>query len=348
MSYVASYDNCLYAQHHALQLWQSAQRFDMDMAGLRRASKLCADDFLDKEGLISPEQYLNLLQHMARSLNSSDTSFILGQHMLPGHYGYASQALLHAQNLRQALHILVQFQSSLCPLLTPRLKEENGQMILYWMDQWGAPAMLPFLVEMHMTAVTAMCRWLSEKRLPWRYCFNRSRSRNRASHIEQHQVHLGRDLRFDCYLDAMIIPSEYLDLTWPRGNEVSAQLAVQQATRELMSESRKIPQAQSIIPQLYDYLALNLRCAPSLENAAHYFECSSATFKRHLARHGTHFQAELDQVRTHMALYLFHFQGMDNEAVASYLGFHDATNFRRSFKRWTGLTPSALRFALDR
>jgi AraC-like DNA-binding protein len=36
----------------------------------------------------------------------------------------------------------------------------------------------------------------------------------------------------------------------------------------------------------------------------------------------------------------------DNEAAAAYLGFHDATNFRRSFKRWTGQTPSLLRSGL--
>ena len=324
--------------------WQSAQRFEVDLDGARKASKLCADDFSQPERKISPEQYLALLQYLAQYLarhsQSKDISFALGQHMLPGHYGSASQALLHAKNLRQALQILVQFQSSLCPLLTPRAKEENGQVILYWMDQWGAPGLLPFLVEMHMTAVTAMCRWLSEQRLPWRYCFNRSR----AAHIEQHQVHLGHDLRFDCYLDAMIIPSDYLDIPWPRANAVSAEQAIAQANAELAQQAP----VQSIIPQLYDYLAANLRCTPSLEKAAHHFDCSIATFKRHLARHGTHFQAELDQVRTHMALYLFHFQSMDNEGVAAYLGFHDATNFRRSFKRWTGQTPSLLRLALKR
>lgn len=339
MSYFSISEPCLFAQHHAMLAWQSAQRFEVDLEGARKASKLSVHDFERSDRKISPEQYLKMLQYLARQSHSSDTSFILGQHMLPGHYGSASQALLYAKNLRQALQILVQFQTVLCPLMTPRVKEENGQVILYWMDHWGAPEMLPFLVEMHMTAVTAMCRWLSEQRLPWRYCFNRSRAR----HVEQHQVHLGRDLRFDCYLDAMIIPAEFLDTPWPRANTVSAELAIAQATSTALHE----PPAQSIIPQLYDYLARNLRCEPSLEKAAHHFDCSIATFKRHLARHGTHFQAELDQVRTHMALYLFHFQAMDNEGVAAYLGFHDATNFRRSFKRWTGQTPSLLRLALE-
>jgi AraC-like DNA-binding protein len=48
-------------------------------------------------------------------------------------------------------------------------------------------------------------------------------------------------------------------------------------------------------------------------------------------------------VRSHAALHLFLTQQIDNEAVAQHLGFHDANNFRRSFKRWTGLTPSLIR-----
>ena len=36
-------------------------------------------------------------------------------------------------------------------------------------------------------------------------------------------------------------------------------------------------------------------------------------------------------------------RGYSNDEVASYLRFNDTTNFRRSFKRWTGLAPSSLR-----
>ena len=41
--------------------------------------------------------------------------------------------------------------------------------------------------------------------------------------------------------------------------------------------------------------------------------------------------------------YLYRVKGYSNEEVAAYLQFNDSTNFRRSFKRWTGLSPSALR-----
>ena len=48
-------------------------------------------------------------------------------------------------------------------------------------------------------------------------------------------------------------------------------------------------------------------------------------------------------VKVQVALYLYQVKGYSNDQVASHLHFHDATNFRRSFKRWTGVPPSALR-----
>ena len=104
--------------------------------------------------------------------------------------------------------------------------------------------------------------------------------------------------------------------------------------------------APSLLDALYDYLLEHVRLAPTLEGAAQAFAISPATLKRHLALFGTHFQAELDQLRAHVALDLFHNRGYGNEQVAGYLGFHDANNFRRSFKRWTGLTPRSLRASL--
>ena len=43
-----------------------------------------------------------------------------------------------------------------------------------------------------------------------------------------------------------------------------------------------------------------------------------------------------------VALYLLGPRGEANEAVAAALGFFDSAGFRRFFKRWTGLLPSAV------
>ncbi|HEY0586021.1 MAG TPA: AraC family transcriptional regulator ligand-binding domain-containing protein [Pseudoduganella sp.] len=284
--------------------------------------------------LVSPQQCLQLLANTLRELASPDTSFMLGQHLLPGADPALSTALRRASSLQDALAILCQWPSGLLPLLRPRLHLADGQLVLYWTDSHGAPGLRAALVEMHMTAVVSLARWLGGRRLPWRFCFNRARPR----HFEQHEVHLGGELRFDCQLDAMLLDAGALTPAWPAGDAAACAAALTAASQA--------GHAPSLADALYDYLLAEVRCSPTLEGASAAFGVSPATLKRHLARYGTHFVAELDQVRTHVAMYLFQSRQADNEKVAQYLGFHDAANFRRSFKRWTGLTPALLRASL--
>ncbi|MEW6024103.1 MAG: AraC family transcriptional regulator ligand-binding domain-containing protein [Pseudomonadota bacterium] len=324
-------------QQPALALEYGRSREAGDAELLRDTGLLAGPDACwDAERLVAPAQYLQQLANTLRILDSPDTSFMLGQLLLPGHDGAASHALVQAPNLRALLLTLCQFHARLTPLLRPRFESWGEVALLYWVDAYGAPAIRPALVEMYMTAVVGLCRWLGGERLPWRFCFNRGAPR----HLEQHHVHLGTELRFGCQLDAMLLPAAWLDRPWPRASEAASRLARQAAELEA-------PRAPGLLAALYDYLLEQVRTAPTLERAAADFGVSPATFKRQLLRHHTHFQAELDGVRTHVALWLFQVERADNEEVARYLGFHDAANFRRSFKRWTGLPPAPLRAALD-
>ena len=325
---------CIISQHQPALVLDYARSRDVPARTVFPGTGLDGWDMPEPTHAISPQQYLKLLANVAAGLDSADTSFQLGQHMLPGHFGALSHALTQASNLRAAIGLMTRFPLALSPLLTPRLAEEGELAIVYWTDGVGAGRQRGFLVDMHMTAFSAMCRWLSGERLPWRFCFNRTQPR----HTEQHEVHLGGQLRLGCHLDALVIDANWLDHPWPRANATAAAVVVRQA--DLLGEQR------NFLAAVYDYLYENIRSSPSLEQTAAAFAVSPATLKRHLARHASHFQAELDQVRAHIALRLLH-RGWDNDAVARHLGFHDANNFRRSFKRWTGMTPMLLRQGLS-
>jgi AraC-like DNA-binding protein len=325
-------------QHQPALVFDFARAADIPMTRLLDGCDLDAEDIADPATRLSPQQLLRLLQNTSRALASPDTSFMLGQQMLPGHFGAVSHALIHAPNLREALEILTRHQPRLAPLLVPRLMSEGPVSVLYWMETFSAPALRPLLVELHMTAIVGMTRWLSGERLPWRFCFNRAKPR----HAEQHAVHLGMDLRFNCQFDAQLIDSEWLDRPWPRGNRPAMLAALRIAEAEMDAE----PACRSVLPLLYDYLLARIGAAPTLEQSAQHLGTSPASLKRHLAVQGTNFQAELDLARVHASIHLLQVRGYSNEQVARYLGFHDARNFRRSFRRWTGLTPQLMRHPL--
>lgn len=328
----------VYQQGTRLIHWEHQIALVLEFARSRElpGAELLRDAGMQITSLASPQQLLALLAALQRQLASSDTPFVLGQLSLPGHYGLPSHSLLQAANLGQALQTLVDHAARLSPLLTPRLLRHGDEVILLWTEACGVGAVQrSFVVDMHMCAVSAMCQWLGGVPLPWRYSFNRTRPRD----LSQHSVFLGAALQFDCQIDAMRLPAALLDRPWPRGGAAGmSNMAAQALAQGADATSR----SRGLLAALYDYLLPKFREAPTLEQAADAFGVSSATLKRHLALHGTHYQAQLDQVRTHVALYLLLLQGRSNEVVAAELGFHDRSNFRRSFKRWTGLTPGSL------
>ncbi|MBC8996959.1 MULTISPECIES: AraC family transcriptional regulator [unclassified Pseudomonas] len=308
---------------------------DIDSHRLLRGTGLFHEDILAGQTRLSPQQFLGLIDNSRRLLDADDSSFLFGQRLLPGHYGAASHALRHAQNLHQALDTLVQQQALLSPLMTPRLLLDERFAYVYWLDSCGAGEQWRFLLEAGMTSLVAMSQWLSGERLPWECSFSHAEPR----YVEQYWVHLGEQTQFKRPLDLMRIPREFLARPWPDASATAGQVARQEAVRQI----EQLGFAESFTDCLYRHLQDQVRQPPSLEQAAQAFAMSPATLKRKLQKHDTGFQQQVDLVRKHVALYLYQVKGLSNEEVADYLSFSDPANFRRSFKRWTGSTPNLIR-----
>ena len=260
---------------------------DIDSHRLLRGTGLFHADILAGNTLISPEQFLLLIDNAQRLLGADDSSFLFGQRLLPGHHGAASQALALAGNLQQALELLGELRALLAPLLSPRLLLDEHYAYVYWLDSCGAGAQQRFLLEASMTAVVALARQLCGERLPWQFHFSHAQPR----YVEQYWVHLGEDLHFDSQLDMLRLPREFMTAAWPNAAHTAGAVARQEATRQLQG----LGYQASLLDRLYAWLQANVRQSPSLEQAALAFEMSPATFKRKLQKHGTHYQEQHDR-----------------------------------------------------
>lgn len=306
----------------------------IDSHRLLRGCEVFYEDISQGQARLSQEQFLTLIDNARRLLDADDTPFLLGQRLLPGHYGEASQTLLHARDLYQALEHLCEFHTLLSPLLTPRLLLEEHHLHLYWQDGCGVGKQLQFLGEAYLSAVLAMSWRLTGERLPWRIQCAWSQPR----HIEQYWVYLGEEVRFDAQITLLSLPREYIHRPLPNAAATPGLVARQACLEQLAA----LGGGASFLDNLFDHLHSHVHEPINLDRVAAAFAMSPTTFKRKLSKHDTRFQQQLDLVRRHVALYLYQMKGYSNEEVCNYLRFSDTTNFRRSFKRWTGQTPSGL------
>lgn len=328
-------DSRFIAAHHLPSVLIDLARLrNIDTHHLLRGCELFYEDIVTGRALINPRQFLRLMDNARRLLSAPDTSFLFGHRLWPGHYGPCSQLLEQADNLQQALDRLSEYRALLSPLLTPVMHFDDHHMHLYWRDSCGAGELSIFLLEASMTAVVALVRRQQNERLPWRFQF----AYPEPSYVEQYWVHLGDKLAFDRPSTVMSVPREFVLRPWPGAGSTGVQVARQSCSAQLQNWGWQT----SFLDRLRGYLSQHIRHPLSLERVAAAFETSPASLKRRLSKHGTSFQEQLDQARRDLALYLYQIKGYSNDEVAHRLGFSDTTNFRRSFKRWTGLVPSDL------
>jgi len=70
---------------------------------------------------------------------------------------------------------------------------------------------------------------------------------------------------------------------------------------------------------------------------------SDRSLRRQLREQGISFRGLLDELRMQIALKYLRTTRLANEDIALALGFSDAANFRRAFRRWTNKSSSAIR-----
>ena len=82
---------------------------------------------------------------------------------------------------------------------------------------------------------------------------------------------------------------------------------------------------------------------PTLDVMAERFAMSARSLMRKLKSEGSSYQQLLDEVRKEQALWLLQETVMPIELIAERLGYQDTSNFSRTFRRWFGQTPLAMR-----
>ncbi len=135
--------------------------------------------------------------------------------------------------------------------------------------------------------------------------------------------------------------AEFLDEPMKQADPQTVRLLLEMTERQLEEAEAETSFVGAVKSLLIDQVA----APPKLDEAAKLLGVSSRGLRRKLEESGTTYQKILDAVRLKMAIRLIRETDAPIASIAYELGFDNASDFGRAFKRWSGQTPSSLRRA---
>lgn len=151
---------------------------------------------------------------------------------------------------------------------------------------------------------------------------------------------LGNPVKFNQRISRVTFP---LSLLNEKPEHVSPELLklYKKQCAEILAQ---MPGCDGLHLKVREYLLSSRQHFPSLEQTASHFHISPRTFRRRLSDEDVSFQKVLDEVRCELAQMYLRNPALSVHHTADLLGFHDVSNFRRAFLRWTqGVSPSEFR-----
>lgn len=250
-----------------------------------------------------------------------------------GIFGYA---LMTSATIGDALTLLIRYNRVILPSINIGLARGDEALELY-VEAPHLPARLRrYYTEVLYAAVVNSGRILLDgAAISVRWQFQHGVPED----LSRYRLFLGEDLAFGAQRSAMFISNEGLAAPISTSNPVARDIFQRECDRLISRDDR----GGHVSAQVQQIL---LRAGSEFPTAAHVAQqlhMSESTLQRHLRKEGVRYQEMLDQVRYRLAREYLSGTTLPVAEIASLLGFSDAANFRRSFRRWSGTTPSAFR-----
>jgi len=119
--------------------------------------------------------------------------------------------------------------------------------------------------------------------------------------------------------------------------------ALREAEQLCQQELAKLTRQQTLSARVRRLMLEKQGGFPTLQVSARLLNMTPRTLHRRLQDEGTSYRDILEDIRHHLAVEHIKAGKLTLQEVAYMLGYDDLSNFRRAFKRWEGVAPSAFR-----
>ncbi len=293
---------------------------------------------------VSYRQAATFVQRALAALDAAgvgDAGLRIGREGSIGGFGLLGLAMMTARTLGEAMQAGIAHHK-ICGCLLDLAFEavDERSVALVASPLFDDTALLPFFCEELFASSTMIARELVGAELrPLRLELAYPRPRYAAAYTQL----FGCELRFDAPRCRLLIDTRWLAHPLPGYNPLTAQQALALCAQQRTADGGE--PHQEIVAAVERLLRQQLRQQPTLTEVARTLNLSERSLRRRLTESGRVFREIHDRVRAERALQLLQAGALSVAEIGSEVGFSDPREFRRAFKRWTGMAPQEARRA---
>lgn len=290
----------------------------------------------DPDVRVSHRQKITLFRNAQRLTRHCDIGLRAGARQRLSDFGVYGYALLSSGTFGDAVMLGMKYLKLAGPVLQKRFRLYEDKAVLEGCDVLSLGPVLPLATEFWLasmlrlaTAILAAPFPSQRLRLPY----------PRPSYAAAYERTFGCPVHFDAEVLEWQFDAAVLRTPCPYANPITAKLC----TRFCDSIMQGLPEVTGL-PQRIRAVCLNNQGKTfNAEVVARSLGLSVRTMHRRLAEEGLRFHAIADDVRQAVAVSLLKNSTLSVGEIAVRVGFSEAANFRKAFRRWTGISPTMCR-----
>ena len=317
-------------------LAEVAEQKGIDPQRLCRGLGFTFEDLQDPAQRISYRQAVAMIQRALKALPNQGLGLWVGARNVLGTLGLLGHVLSLCKTLRDAFELGIRHQHTSGGIVVSSVEEAGDRVFVDVECRLPFTDVQLFAVEEFFASLLVYGRALAGADFkPMAVEFMHAA----PDYLNEYSRLLGSDVRFGCLQNRMVIDAHWLDVQLPNHHS----LALRQAVKLLELEAAQVHQKMDLIQAVERAIARDLTEGSHIEKIAGDLNMSSRTLRRRLTEHALTFETLLEQVRQARTMSLLANPDMSIERITEEVGYSDVRSFRRAFKRWTGMSPSAFR-----
>ncbi|MCG8668236.1 MAG: AraC family transcriptional regulator [Pseudomonadales bacterium] len=322
----------------AVVLINAIRESGIEVDELRKKYQLSDERLLDVNEMVSPiEVQLFILQAIGEH-EHVPVSFHYGKKLGVNLMGDLGQVMMAAGTIREAIFDLAEYVKTFNYLVDYHIEETEEELFLVpnlGLYSCGPDYNLRFSMETALTSCLSILNFLSgDGVVPQAAYFSYKESK----YPDAYQQLFGDNIVYGAKRNMLVFNQKEIAKPVVTGNPFVHEMYKKRCEEKL----RQIDNSKTIECLVLNFLKREQEIPP-FEKLAFGLGFTPSALRRRLVLAETSYQDLVDRVRLDRAEGLLRQHGRSVESIALQLGFADASNFRRAFKRWTGETPSEFR-----